>query len=84
MAILYVDISGFTRISETILRTPARVAELVESWSQDAVEIVWDHHGVFDKMVGDCIIASSGRRSTTSRRASASSARSSAPSRSVR
>ena len=57
VAILYVDIAGFTRISETILKTPARVAELVETWSHDAVEIVWQHGGVFDKMVGDCIIA---------------------------
>jgi class 3 adenylate cyclase len=57
VAILYVDISGFTRISETILKTPARVADLVEKWSQDAVELVWHHGGVFDKMVGDCIIA---------------------------
>lgn len=57
VAILYVDISGFTRISETILKTPARVAELVETWSRDAVELVWEHGGVFDKMVGDCIIA---------------------------
>jgi class 3 adenylate cyclase len=57
VGILYVDISGFTRISETILKTPARVADLVETWSHDAVEIVWQHGGVFDKMVGDCIIA---------------------------
>lgn len=57
VAILYVDISGFTRISETVLRTPAKVAELVESWSEDAVDLVWEHGGVFDKMVGDCIIA---------------------------
>jgi class 3 adenylate cyclase len=57
VAILYVDISGFTRLSETVLKTPARVAALVETWSQDAVDIVWDHGGVFDKMVGDCIIA---------------------------
>ncbi|OJY18021.1 MAG: hypothetical protein BGO98_10185 [Myxococcales bacterium 68-20] len=57
VAILYVDISGFTRISETVLKTPAKVAELVETWSRDAVELVWDHGGVFDKMVGDCVIA---------------------------
>lgn len=57
VAILYVDISGFTRISETILKTPAKVAELVETWSRDAVELVWQHGGVFDKMVGDCVIA---------------------------
>ncbi len=57
VAILYVDISGFTRISESILKTPSKVAELVETWSHDAVELVWEHGGVFDKMVGDCVIA---------------------------
>jgi adenylate cyclase len=57
VAILYVDITGFTRISETILKMPAKVADLVETWSHDAVNIVWEHGGVFDKMVGDCIIA---------------------------
>jgi class 3 adenylate cyclase len=57
VAILYVDISGFTRISETILKTPEKVAELVETWSRDAVELVWANGGVFDKMVGDCVIA---------------------------
>ncbi|MBX3221117.1 MAG: adenylate/guanylate cyclase domain-containing protein [Labilithrix sp.] len=57
VAILYVDIAGFTRISETVLKTPAKVAELVETWSRDAVELVWEHGGVFDKMVGDCVIA---------------------------
>ena len=44
-------------LSETILKTPAKVAELVETWSRDAVDIVWQHGGVFDKMVGDCVIA---------------------------
>jgi adenylate cyclase len=57
VAILYVDIAGFTRISETVLKTPAKVADLVETWSQDAVDLLWEHGGVFDKMVGDCIIA---------------------------
>lgn len=57
VAILYVDISGFTRISEQVLKTPKKVADLVESWSERAVDLVWKHGGVFDKMVGDCIIA---------------------------
>ncbi len=57
VGILYIDIAGFTKISETILRTPANVAQLVETWSRDAVDIVWRHGGVFDKMVGDCVIA---------------------------
>jgi len=57
VAILYVDISGFTRLSEQVLKTPARVAQFVEAWSRDAVDLVWEHGGVFDKMVGDCVIA---------------------------
>ncbi len=57
VGVVYIDISGFTRVSETILKTPAKVAELVEEWSRDAVDIVWRHGGVFDKMVGDCVIA---------------------------
>jgi class 3 adenylate cyclase len=57
VGILYCDIAGFTKLSEQVLKTPAKVAELVEHWSRDAVDIVWQHGGVFDKMVGDCIIA---------------------------
>jgi class 3 adenylate cyclase len=57
VAIVYADIAGFTRISEEILQEPAAVAALVEAWSRDAVDLVWQHGGVFDKMVGDCVIA---------------------------
>jgi len=57
VAIVYADIAGFTRLSEQVLRTPSAVAQLVEAWSQDAVQLAFDHGGVFDKMVGDCIIA---------------------------
>lgn len=57
VGILYVDIAGFTKLSETVLRTPSAVAALVEEWSREAVNLVWKHGGVFDKMVGDCVIA---------------------------
>lgn len=57
VAIVYMDISGFTKLSEQTLKEPAKVASLVEQWSREAVDIVWEHGGVFDKMVGDCIIA---------------------------
>src|SRR5262249_35841591 len=57
VAILYVDIAGFTALSERVLKSPAAVAELVETWSRDSVALVWKNGGVFDKMVGDCVIA---------------------------
>ncbi len=57
VAILYVDIAGFTRLSEQVLKTPGNVAALVEGWSRRVVDLVWRHGGAFDKMVGDCVIA---------------------------
>lgn len=56
VGILYADISGFTKLSEQVLQTPERVAELVEAWSDEAVGLLFRHGGVFDKMVGDCVI----------------------------
>jgi len=57
VAILFCDISGFTRISEQILRDPAKVGRLIDVWGEAVVEILWETGGVFDKMVGDCVIA---------------------------
>ncbi len=55
-AVLYADISGFTRISEQVLATPAAVGRLIDTWADEAVRTIWETGGVFDKMVGDCII----------------------------
>ncbi len=56
VAMLYVDISGFTRVSEQVLRDPRAIGHLVDVWGGRAVELVWKHGGAFDKMVGDCVI----------------------------
>ena len=56
VAVMFCDISGFTRISEQFLREPALIGELIDTWSRAVVDIVWDEGGVFDKMVGDCVI----------------------------
>lgn len=56
VAMLYTDINSFTKISEQVLDTPQEVGELIDYWSAGAVKIIHDHWGVFDKMVGDCII----------------------------
>lgn len=56
VAVLYCDISGFTRISEQVLREPSLIGKLVGVWGQQVVEILWETGGVFDKMVGDCVI----------------------------
>lgn len=56
IAILYADINSFTRLCEKALRTPDRIGEFVDTWSEGAVRIAWRHGGTFDKMVGDCVI----------------------------
>lgn len=56
VAMLYVDISGFTRVSEQVLRDPEAIGHLVDVWGKRAVDLVWKHGGAFDKMVGDCVI----------------------------
>lgn len=56
IAILYADLAGFTRVCEQVLRTPEAIGRLVNTWSSRAVSALWRHGGVFDKMVGDCVI----------------------------
>ena len=56
IALLYADINSFTKLCEKGLRRPDRIGEFVDFWSEGAVRIAWAHGGVFDKMVGDCVI----------------------------
>ena len=56
VGILFADLNGFTRICEQVLEAPARIGDFVDRWSEGAVRILWKHGGVFDKMVGDCVI----------------------------
>jgi len=53
---MFADISGFTRLSEQVLVHPEAIGRLVDTWSARVVEILWETGGVFDKMVGDCVI----------------------------
>lgn len=56
-AVMFADISGFTRLSERVLVSPEAIGRFVDRWSEAVVDAVWESHGVFDKMVGDCVIA---------------------------
>ncbi|MGQ0504981.1 MAG: adenylate/guanylate cyclase domain-containing protein [Myxococcaceae bacterium] len=56
VGILFADINGFTRICEQVLEAPSRIGRFVDRWSDGVVELLWKHGGVFDKMVGDCVI----------------------------
>ncbi|MCY1031706.1 adenylate/guanylate cyclase domain-containing protein [Corallococcus sp. BB11-1] len=56
VGILFADINGFTRICEQGFDSPRSIGRFVDEWSARAVDCIWAHGGVFDKMVGDCVI----------------------------
>jgi len=56
IVILYTDITSFTSICEKVLGNASEIGELINQWSQKILEILYRHDGVFDKMVGDCVI----------------------------
>lgn len=56
VSLLYADVAGFTALSERHLREPQKIGAFVDVWSRGVTRILWEHGGVFDKIVGDCII----------------------------
>jgi class 3 adenylate cyclase len=56
VAMLFSDMASFTAISEQVLGDAAKIGELIDTWAAEAVKILYDHGGVFDKLVGDCVI----------------------------
>lgn len=56
IGILFADISGFTKMSEQVLKDPQRIAHFIDTWSKAVVERVFPLNGVLDKIVGDCVI----------------------------
>ncbi|MDN5279257.1 MAG: adenylate cyclase [Clostridiales bacterium] len=56
IGIIFADISGFTKMSEQILKSPERITDLVDKWSNGILERVFPLGGCLDKLVGDCVI----------------------------
>ncbi|GAB4275924.1 MAG: hypothetical protein Kow0029_17410 [Candidatus Rifleibacteriota bacterium] len=56
IGIIFADISGFTKMSEQILKTPDKITKLVDRWSNGILEKVFPLGACLDKLVGDCII----------------------------
>lgn len=55
LTILVADIRGYTGISEN---TPIKVlTRMMNDWFNRTRECIYDHHGVVDKFIGDCVYA---------------------------
>ena len=55
IAVLFVDIRGFTTMSEAL--EPERVVEILNQYLTLTTKCVMDNHGTLDKFVGDCTMA---------------------------
>ena len=55
IAVLFVDIRGFTSMSETL--PPQTVVEILNRYLSLTTECVMRNHGTLDKFVGDCTMA---------------------------
>ncbi len=54
--ILFTDLNSFTKISEQVFKNPADLGVFIDRWSGEVIDIIYKYNGVFDKMVGDCVI----------------------------
>jgi class 3 adenylate cyclase len=56
VGVLFIDVAGFTRLSETALRKPEDTGRFIDLWSEGAARILMQHGGVMDKLIGDCVL----------------------------
>lgn len=56
IGIIFADISGFTKMSEQILKEPERITRLIGDWSNGIIDRVFPLGACLDKLVGDCVI----------------------------
>lgn len=55
IAVLFVDIRGFTTMSEVL--TPPQIVEILNQYLTLTTQCVMENHGTLDKFVGDCTMA---------------------------
>lgn len=56
IGIIFADLSGFTKMSEQILKTPERITNFINEWAKGVVSRVFPLDATLDKIIGDCVM----------------------------
>jgi class 3 adenylate cyclase len=56
IGIIFADLSGFTEMSEQILKTPERITNFINRWARGVVSRVFPLGATLDKIIGDCVM----------------------------
>lgn len=54
IGIIFADLSGFTKMSEQILKTPERITNFINKWAKGVVSRIFPLGATLDKIIGDC------------------------------
>ena len=57
ITVMFMDVRGFTTLSEQLSSTPQILTRLINIILDEASEIVLAHGGTVDKFIGDCVMA---------------------------
>jgi len=57
ITVMFMDVRGFTTLSEQLSATPQVLTRLINIILDEASEIVLAHGGTVDKFIGDCVMA---------------------------
>jgi class 3 adenylate cyclase/ActR/RegA family two-component response regulator len=56
LTICFWDIRGFSRLCETLKAHPPLIAAFLKEFFEIAAMVIFDHHGVLDKYIGDSVM----------------------------
>ena len=57
ISVMFMDVRGFTSLSEAMSSNPQALTRLINVILDEASEVIMAHEGTLDKFIGDCVMA---------------------------
>jgi class 3 adenylate cyclase len=56
VTIVFWDVRGFSKLCESLKAHPAQIAGFLSEYFEEAAKVIFEHHGVLDKYIGDGVM----------------------------